>query len=141
MIKGVKKPEIDAEQVWIGFLEEGDRDEMRVRRIRGKQLVRLVAGEDKVRLRRLLREGSKSFEVDELNNSQMMFKKLEPLKKMTKKTEQEEQEILQAKITPPRDGSRHSPLGWVHQVRDEVSLGGEKGIEASNEGPGRKRGA
>ena len=43
MIKGVKKPEIDDEQVWIGFLEEADRDEMKVRRrIRGKQPVRLV---------------------------------------------------------------------------------------------------
>ena len=119
MIKGVKKPEIDAEQAWIGFLEEGDRDEMRVRRIRGKQPVRLVEGEDKVRLTRLLREGSKSFEVDELNNSQMMFKKLEPLKKMTKKTDQEEQEILQTKIMSPQEMVRDIHL-WDGSIKSEM---------------------
>ena len=43
-----------------------DKDEMRVRRrIRGKQPVRMVEGEDRVRLRRLLREESGSLDVDE----------------------------------------------------------------------------
>ncbi len=120
VIKGVKKPEIDSEQVWIGFLEEADRDEMRGRRrIRGKQPVRLVEGEEKVRLRRLLREGSEGFEVDELNNSQMMFKKLEPLKKMKKKTEQEEQEILQTKIMSPQEMVRDIHL-WDEFIKSEM---------------------
>ena len=66
VIKGVQRPELEGDQVWIGFLEEADRDEMRARRrIRGKQPVRMVEGEDRVRLRRLLREESGSLDVDE----------------------------------------------------------------------------
>ena len=104
VIKGVQRPELEGDQVWIGFLEEADRDEMRVRRrIRGKQPVRMVEGEDRVRLRRLLREESGSLDVDEIDIAHLMFKKLEPLKKMMKKVENEEQEILQTKIVSPQE--------------------------------------
>ena len=72
-----------------------------------------------MRLRRLLREESESFAVDELNNSQMMFKKLEPLKRMMKKIEEEEQEILQTKIISPQEMVRDIHL-WDESIKSEM---------------------
>eukprot|EP00434_Breviolum_minutum_P043255 symbB.v1.2.038547.t2/scaffold6043.1/size21519/1 len=114
------RPELEGDQVWIGFLEEADRDEMRVRRrIRGKQPVRMVEGEDRVRLRRLLREESGSLDVDEIDIAHLMFKKLEPLKKMMKKVENEEQEILQTKIVSPQEMVKEIDL-WDEAIKSEM---------------------
>ena len=120
VIKGVQRPELEGDQISIGFLEEADRDEMRVRRrIRSKQPVRMVEGEDRVRLRRLLREEPGSLDVDEVNIAHLMFKKPEPLKKMMKKVENEEQEILQTKIVSPQEMVKEIDL-WDEAIKSEM---------------------
>ena len=120
VIKGVQKPEIEDEKVWIGFLEEADKDELRERRrIRGKQPVQLQESEEAVRLRRLLREEAEMIDVDEVGNSRMMFLKLDPMRRRMKKIELEDQEILQTKIISPHEMVREVAL-WDEAIRSEM---------------------
>ena len=120
VIKGIQQPQLEDQQVWIGFLEEADRDEMRERkRIRGKQSVRIEEGREMVRLRRLLREEAENLEVDTVENSRMMFKKLAVLKKMVKDLEEEEQQILQTKIISPNEMVKEQHL-WSDAIQSEL---------------------
>ena len=120
VIKDIQRPQLDDQQVWIGFLEEADRDEMRERRrIRGKQSIRVEEGAEMVPLRRLLREEAENLEMDSVKNSRMMFKKLAVIKKIVKGMEEEEQQILQTKIISPNEMVREVHL-WDDAIRSEM---------------------
>ena len=52
-----------------------------------------------------------------MENAQMMFKKIEPWRKLLKKAEVQEEEILQTKIISPQEMIRDfPPLGRSDQV-------------------------
>ena len=112
VIRGVKKPQVDEESAWIGFLEEVDKDALlERRRIRGKQPVRLEEG----------RRDALSFMIQEdaPEVANIMFKKLVKYRQQLKKMEEEEQEILQTKIISPVEMVKELPL-WDPAIKSEM---------------------
>ena len=121
VIRGVKKPEVEEESAWIGFLEEVDKDALlERRRIRGKQPVRLEEGRrDALRLRSFLLEESFMIQEDAPEVANVMFKKLVKYRQQLKKMEEEEQEILQTKIVSPVEMVKELPL-WDPAIKSEM---------------------
>ena len=56
---------------------------------------------------------------DEIDIAHLMFKKLETLKTMMKKVENEEQEILQTKIVSPQEMVKEIDL-WDEAIKSEM---------------------
>ena len=67
----------------------------------------------------MLKEEAASIEVDSMENAQMMFKKIEPWRKLLKKAEAQEEEILQTKIISPQEMIRDLPL-WDAAIKSEM---------------------
>ena len=100
-----------APHVWLALAEEADQDEIQERRrIRGRRPIR-DGGEANLRAVKMMsKEEAASIEMDSMENAQMMFRKMEPWRKMLRKAEAQEEEILQTKIISPQEMIRDLPL-------------------------------
>ena len=67
----------------------------------------------------MLKEEAASIEIDSMENAQMMFKKIEPWRKLLKKAEAQEEEILQTKIISPQEMIRDLSL-WDAAIKSEM---------------------
>ena len=120
VVRNVKYPPPPTQQMWLALAEEADRDEVQERRrIRDRRPIR---GEEQAHLRSIrlmLKEEAASIEIDSMENAQMMFKKIEPWRKLLKKAEAQEEEILQTKIISPQEMIRDLSL-WDAAIKSEM---------------------
>ena len=120
VVRNVRYPPPPTQQMWLALAEEADRDEVQERRrIRDRRPIREEGRANLRSIRMMLKEEAASIEVDSMENAQMMFKKIEPWRKLLKKAEAQEEEILQTKIISPQEMIRDLPL-WDAAIKSEM---------------------
>ena len=120
VVRNVQEPPPPKEEMWLAIAEEVDRDEVQERRrIREKRPIRDGGLEGLLGIRRMIQEEAQSVEMDQLENAMLTFRKLDPWKKMMRKAEVAEQEILQTKIVSPQELVKDVNL-WDEAIKAEL---------------------
>lgn len=120
IIQNVREPPPPTEEMWLMVADEEDRDEAQERqRLRGKGPIRRGGDEGLLRIRRMIQEEAVNIEGDTVTNAMLMFKRMEPWKKMMRKMEHQEEEVLQTKIVSPQELVRDLEL-WDEPIQSEM---------------------
>ena len=120
VIRNVDRPPV-TEATWLAILEEVDRDEVEERRrIRGKQPIRHGGHLRLANIQRMMREEAVNMDADTTENAVETFKTMDPWRRILKKAECEEEEILQTRIVGVDEVVRDLPL-WTDAINAELS--------------------
>ena len=121
VIRKVEKPPPPTDSMWLAILEEVDRDEVEERRkIRGKQPIRHGGHMRLANIQRMLREEAVSMDDDTTENAVETFKVMDQWRRVLKKAEVEEEEILQTRIVSVEEVVRDLPL-WTEAIEAELA--------------------
>ncbi|CAL1130775.1 unnamed protein product [Cladocopium goreaui] len=116
----LKEPPPPKDEMWLAIAEEVERDEIQERRrIREKRPIRDGGLEGLLGIRRMIQEEAQSVEMDQLDNALLTFQKMDPWKKVMKRAEGAEQEILQTKIVSPQELVKDVHL-WDEAIKAEL---------------------
>ena len=120
VVKNIRSPPPPTEEMWLAVSEEVDRDEHEERRrIREKTPVRDGGRVRLKSIKMMLKEESEHLEEDTVENATLGFKKMEPWRRMLKKAETGDEEILQTKIIGVQEMLGELDL-WDSAIRSEI---------------------